>query len=373
MPAMNAPDSPIPPPPEATAPSRSGGVTVIAVFAFLGSLCALLMAVFMAFVPFLTSKSGQHDSAASPALVKGMMFMIALAYLGFAIWGVASSIGLFRLKAWARTSTIVFSVLLILGGGFGALGFLLVSFAMPPNQNAAADVGPVMIFMSVLAAAIAGIGIWWLVYFTRPKVKQQFIPARPLDVLNPETPLSGTRPSAPLQPTRPLSLTIIAWMLLAGCPFLPFSVALHYPAGFFTTVLIGWPAALYYLMFLPAHLFIGIGLLRFKPLARNVGVAYYLFVFANTAVFYLFPGGQARILGLMRSSMLVWGRTQASGPFMLFNYKPFLILGACFGLASLAVPLYFLITRGQAFEAVAAARDRGPEQTLQNGSHPLAQ
>jgi hypothetical protein len=329
------------------------------------------MAVFMALVPFLTSKFGERDPAQSPALIKGMMFMIALVYLGFATWGVATSIGLFRSKAWARTSTIAFSVLLILGGGFGALGFLLVSFAMPPNQSAGADVGPVMIFMSVLAAAIAGIGIWWLVYFTRAKVKQQFTPAMTLDVVNPETPLLGTRPSTPLRPARPLSLTIIAWMLLAGCLFLPFSIALHYPAGFFTTVLIGWPATLYYLMFLPAHLFVGIGLLRFKPLARKVGVAYYLFVFANTAIFYLFPGGQARVLRLTRSSMLVFGRSQASDPFMLFNSKPFLILGACFGLVTLAVPLYFLITRGQAFEAVATARERGPEQTLHDGPQPF--
>lgn len=367
MPAMDAPSSSIQQT-EHTPVKRSGGVTAIAVFSLLGSLFMLLMAAFMALLPFLSSRSSSGDTPVSPALMKAVMFMGALMYLVLAIWGIATSIGLFRLKVWARISIIVFSVLLIICGGFSALVFLVMPFAMPPNPNVDTNVASgVGVFMSAFAAGIAGIGIWWLVYFTRARVKQQFTHRQLVAVASPGTTLLPSEPSAPPQPKRPLSLTIIAWLLLAGCLFLPINIALHYPAAFFTVVLTGWPAALYYLMFLPAHLFIGIGLLRFQPAARKVGIAYYLFLFVNMAVFYLFPGAQARVLGLLRGSMSFWMRNQSwpGDQLMLFNWNPFLILAAISALVGISVPLYFLITRGQAFEAAAAAR---AQQSLQVGS-----
>ena len=104
-------------------------------------------------------------------------------------------------------------------------------------------------------------------------------------------------------------------------------------------------------------------------MARKVGIAYYLFVFVNMTIFYLFPGGQVRVLGLMQRSTSFWMRNQPwpGDQLMLFNWKPFLILGACSALVGVSVPLYFLITRGQAFEAAAAARHRSIEQSLPTG------
>src|ERR1700722_11866918 len=119
MPAMDAPGSAIPV--ELTPIKRSGGVTAIALFSLLGSLLMLLMAAFMALLPFLSSTLASNDSPAPPGLAKAMLFMAALMYLALAAWGIATSIGLFRLRAWARISIIIFSVLLILSGGFGAL------------------------------------------------------------------------------------------------------------------------------------------------------------------------------------------------------------------------------------------------------------
>jgi hypothetical protein len=369
MPAMDAPGSAIPQ--EVTPIKRSGGVTAIAVFSLLGSLLMLLMAAFMALLPFLSSKLASNDSPAPPGLAKTLLLMVALMYLALAIWGIATSFGLFRLRAWARISIMVFAVLLIISGGFTALMALIVPSVTPANPNldpnAASAVG---IFMFGFAAGIAGIGIWWLIYFTRARVKLQFMAVRTVAADGAAASLLPLAPSPPVRRKRPLSLTIIAWMLLAGCLFLPFNIALHYPAAFFLTVLTGWLAALYYLMFLPAHLFIGIGLLRFKPAARMVGIAYYIFLFLNMTVFYLFPGGQVRLLGLMRGSMFIWTRARPwpNDPLVLFNSKPLLLLAAFAALVGIAVPLYFLITRGQAFEAAAAARDRDVEPSIQTGS-----
>jgi len=208
-----------------------------------------------------------------------------------------------------------------------------------------------------------GIGAWWLVFFTRAKVKQQFVPVGPLgaDAVQEAgslLPGSSAPICAPTVPARPLSLTVIAWFLLVGCLFVPLSILLKYPAPFFTKVLTSWLAALYYLTVEVVQLYAGIGLLRLRPLARRVAVGYYAFFFVNMAVFYLAPGGRSRMLDMMQTSqsMFPWMRTQPWQGWdatQLFSTR-FLVVTACFGLLWILLPLYFLITRKQAFERAAA-------------------
>lgn len=298
------------------------------------------------------------------------MLMAALMYVLPAIWGIATSVGLFRLKEWARISIIVFSVLLILMFGFSALIFLVLPFPTPPNQQVDANVASgVRVFMTTFAGGMVGIGVWWLVFFTRARVKQQFVPLQPLVTgatvgapqLLTDSPLPA---SAPAAPSRPLSLTILAWFMLVGCLFVPMSIVLRSPAVFLTKVVTGWPATLYYLAIAVVGLYVGIGLLRLKPLARSVGVAYYGFFFVNKAVFYLAPGGRTRMLDLIQKSLSSFPWVQAEywqnqvAP--QFNTTRFFAMGACLGLAGILVPIYFLVTRKQAFErAAAAAANRG--------------
>lgn len=342
---------------------RSVGVTAIAVLSLLGSLFALLMGALVAVLPFLSSEFGSQQSPFPPGFFKLIMVLAALMYLLPAIWGIVTSIGLFKLKEWARISIIVFSVLLIGIAGSGGLMFLVVPFRPVPNQAVDANIiSGVRIFMTSFAAGLAGIGVWWLIFFTRAKVRQQFVllrqaAARTISDALPVSTTSFVSASAPTVPTRPLSLTIIAWLLLAGCLWLPITILLRYPAVVFTKVVTGWPAALYYLAAVIVHLYVGIGLLRLKPLARTIGVFYYGFVFVNMAVFYLTPGGRSRMLDLMQKSLPLfpWVRTLDWQNQMApeFNSMPLLI--ACLGLAGLLIPLYFLVTRKQAFEKAAAA------------------
>jgi len=348
---------------------RSIGVTVIAVLSLLGSLFMLLMAALMVLLPFLSSKVESKESPFSPGFFKLMMLLAALMYLLPAIWGIVTSIGLLRLKEWARISIIVFSVLLILMSGFSALMFLVIPMPLPPNQPAAANVmSGVHVFMTLFAAGLMGIGIWWLVFFTRAGVKQQFVPVPAVvasATLEAPQPLPGfpVAVNVPTVPTRPLSLTIIAWLLLVGCVFLPISIWLRYPAAIFTKVVTGWPASAYYLVIVAAQLYVGIGLLRLQRLARSVGVAYYSFFLVNMAVFYLAPGGRSRMLELMQKSLpsFPWSATfrwqnQINPEFTSMLSKGF-VMGACMGLVGLLVPLYFLVTRKEAYERAAAGRD----------------
>src|SRR5438874_12596450 len=96
--------------------NRSAGVTVIAILVLLGSIGTLGMSLLMCIGILVESASQTHEM---PELIRTMFVLLSIVYGLMAIWGVFSGIGLIRLKNWARISVIVFSILLILLGGFG--------------------------------------------------------------------------------------------------------------------------------------------------------------------------------------------------------------------------------------------------------------
>ncbi|HWZ83290.1 MAG TPA: hypothetical protein VNW47_11725 [Terriglobales bacterium] len=334
---------------------RSVGVTTIAILDLLGSAVMLLMAAFMMVIPFLVPMFKTSQFPGSPTAFKSLMLISALIYVLPAAWGIATAIGLFRLKEWARISIIVFSVLLILTGACMGLG--IVVFFTPPAASPAPDptvMEGVRWFMGGFSFLLLSIGIWWLVFFTRPRVNQQFatvpaaLGATPSPaILQPGSPII---PVAPPAARRPLSITIIAWFLLVGCLFIPLNFFLHTPAILFTKIVTGWAAVLYFVTFAALSLYIGVGLLRLKPSARTVGVTYYGFFIVNLAVFYFAPGASSRMADLMQRSQALfpWAPQQQSS--LLFDPTRLLLMGASIGLISLALPLYFLVTRKQAFE-----------------------
>jgi hypothetical protein len=343
---------------------RSIGVTVIAILSLLGSVLTLLIGVLMGWVMFRAPVASPNQFPGSPAFLKAMMLVGVLVYVVPAIWGICTSIGLFRLKDWARISMIAFAVLLILMGGFGILMSLVIPLPTPPNlpSDKSIEVG-VRLSMGVFSAALLGLGIWWVAFFSRKKVRQQFVglragiadgaPPQGLDSLTLPPPME-TMPSTP---RRPLSITILAWLLLAGCAMIPLNVLLRAPAVLFTKVVTGYPASVYYIALAGLQLYIGIGLLRLRPAARVVCIWYLAYGFVNAAVFYLAPGGHARMLALIekQQSVFPWIPPGQNQFLQQVDLTPLLIVGACVGLAVLAVPLYFLITRRQAFETAGTA------------------
>jgi len=351
---------------------RSIGVTVIAILSLLGSLFALLMGAFVAVIPFFAPEVDSGASPLSPGFFKVMMVVAALIYILPAIWGIITSVGLFRLKEWARISIIIFSVLLILMSAFGGLISLVMPTPPVPNRADVANVATgVRIFMGALTAVMVGIGVWWLVFFTRGRTKQQFRPL-PTVAFGASAPVlnldHGLNVAVPISPSRPLSFTILAWFLLASCLFIPLNFWLHPPVIFLTTLLMGWPATLYMVVIAALNLYIGIGLLRLKLIARTVAIAYYVFFFVNTAIFYLAPGGRSRMLEMFRISQSMFPFIKPLGVDNQFvapsNATPFLLMGVVGGLIGIMVPLYFLITRQKAFELAAAAA-KGKSEALQ--------
>lgn len=341
----------------------SAGIIVIAILALIGSALVLLMGLVMLAIPWITPIPQTPNAPFPPGFFKVMMALMSLFYLGLAVWGIVTSIGLFRLKEWARISMIVFSVLLIAISAFGGLMIMIIPFPTTPNQ-AADHTATVWVraFMAAFWLFHLSIGVWWLVFFNRAKVKLQFgsLPANAAgsapEVAYSASPLAPLPAAASRGPQRPLSLTIIAWLLLIGCLYLPANLFLRPPVLLFTKILTGWAASAYLLLVAAVSLYIGIGLLQLKPVARSVGVYFYSFFLANSMTFLL-PGGSARKMEMLHKfyESYPWMKLPTGEQFDFpFDITPFLWIGFIVGVATLAVQLFFLITRKEAFERAAA-------------------
>lgn len=368
--------------------NRSAGITVIAILQFIGSALLLALAAFMAFAMLaLTPTPPASDPRLPPMFFTAMRVALPLFYALPAVWGIVTAVGLLQLKNWARISSIVISILLIVLGAFGMLT-AMVFFLKPPPGN---GVDPKMFFIigavsAVFALAQIGIGIWWMVFFNRAGVKAQFLPqpfpyppigqgaapyaidmphsatppppglaatpgvATPMDV----APLPSPPIAAPNRPERPLSISIIAWFILASCIFVPFSLFLHPPIALFTTILSGWQAVVFMLLSAALNIYIGIALLQMKSAGRLVGIGYFIFGLVNVAVFYFAPGRSARMARFLdlEKSMFPWMRSAQSNLFQA-DMMPFFLVGAIGGVAFCLVLVYFLAAAKPAFDKAA--------------------
>jgi hypothetical protein len=324
---------------------RSIGVTASAIVALLGSLFGLLLGLVTIFAMILGHRKNPEQLGNTPfALVT---VLLAIMYLVPSAWGICTSVGLFRLKNWARISILIFSGLLVFTAVFSSIALALIPIPTPPNSN----LGPgfateVRLGLVLLWAIPAAIAIWWLVLFTRSSVKGQFSPN--------SAALSGRDSLPPLgRPTRPLSITVIGWLLIVGSAFIPFNLVLRAPAVLFTTLLGGWPATLFYVLIAALNLAVGIALLQLKSWARVAALVLYCFGLVNAAVFYLAPGGDARFEAIMakQGSLSPWPST-VTNPFMHPIPTGFRILLAVFVIIVTAVPAYFLWIHKEAFTEV---------------------
>jgi len=253
--------------------------------------------------------------------------IIGLAFLVlFSIWGVATGIGVFFLKRWARVSIIVFGVFLVFGGFLGAL----VTLVMPlpsTGPNAGGSFVAIKIGIAVFYLLMGAIGLWWVLLFNSRSVKTQFAGGQLLT--------DGTG--------RPVSISIIAWLLMLGCAFIPFSLAMRLPMIFLGKLLTGWTAASVYVLFAAAQLYIGIGLLRLNPRSRVLGIYYSVFGAANGILVYAPPGREARLAAMMKAMPAYFH--QSAPAVVPFPYWPIEIMMVVF----MAAQIFFLVTRKPAF------------------------
>jgi hypothetical protein len=302
---------------------RSISVTISAIVVLIGSVLSVGSGTLTAIVVLLLPSRPSLGPQPTGAALFGALVMVLPG-----AWGIATGIGLLLLKSWARISIIVFASLLALSV-LGAPMMLLIPFPTTPDMDG--FLWSFRIGMAFFYLVLAAIGIWWLLLFTRPSVKLQF---------------SGGVPVAD-EGGRPLSISIIAWLLLLGAVCLPFGLIARMPTILMGFLLTGWAAALAYASLLIVLLYLGIGLLRLKPVARTLTVYYSVFGIVNMALFYLRPGYEARMAALMQASSNLFNLPV---PPMVFPGLPLFVITT----VVMAVQIYFLVTRKHAFDRTAA-------------------
>jgi hypothetical protein len=155
---------------------KPGGVGVAAVVLGMMALFGLLCVAVSILTFFL-----KHDPVPNIAVVRIIFAAFDLMLLVFVFWCLWTVVGLFRFKLWARYSIIVIGVLDFV---FFALLSALMVFARNspliggldahPNPGMPFSVGAMMLGLAAFYAALALIGVWWVVYFNLRQVRLAF-------------------------------------------------------------------------------------------------------------------------------------------------------------------------------------------------------
>ena len=255
--------------------SRPVGVTASAIVAILGSIFVLLLAALSVTSLFIETTQPQPPNSPQFVIAGAAMF-VALA--GFGIW---TSVGLFRLRSWARASILVIAGFLAAGSIFS----LVISMAVPmPPEITASTEHIVRRTMAAMFGIPLAIAVWWLIQFNTPSTKAAFA-----------SPIAG--PASP----RPLSITIIGWVSILGVASCLFAILTRTPAFLFGAIFNGWIAGIIYALFGALSLYIGKGLLDLRERARVLAIGWFGFGFVHLSLVTLVPSLRQRMLELERA------------------------------------------------------------------------
>lgn len=282
------------------------------------------------------------EAPAPPFPIKYFLIGMANVVILLAAWGIATAVGIFRRRRWARLSILIFSALLVL---FGVLGAAMMA-VIPLPETPGADPR----IMTIVRAAfigfycvLAAIGTWWLVLFNLQRSQPYF---------------SG--PVITSEPARPLSITIIGGYFLFGALCCLPMALFRFPFMFLGIIFTEAGAVFIYLALVALQLYLGLGLLRLRERARVVGLAYFC-VMLISGIISVVPSRQQE---LMRQMRLTYSWMNQPGQ---MNYEfqpswPFTVLM----LLLAGLPIYFLIRRRPAFlSAPALTQTSGPAEIAQ--------
>jgi hypothetical protein len=208
-----------------------------------------------------------------------------------------------------------------------------------------------------------GVGLWWLILFTRPRVVAAF--KSPVPGTSPAIDLSGfpqqpatPAPTAPTKPSCPVPLLVVAGLLLSSAVSTPILALLPtaptIPFFFFGEIFYG---SITKIVLIVVALFNGIaaiGLIRLKPLALDLILALQVVFLVNGVASVASP----RFLVALHEVM---GQVALSNPALPRNFPgfsdSFFRAMLCFGLIfSLGVIAVLLAYRSRFRNAAEASR-----------------
>jgi hypothetical protein len=297
--------------------SRPVGVTASAVVAILGSIVTLVFAAGAVASLFLKTPQPQPPNSAS------FVVMGALMFVAFACAGFWTSVGLFRLRPWARTAILVFAGFLAVGSIFTLL--ITMAAPMPPDMSAASQ-HSVRIGMATVFGIPLVVAIWWLIQFNTQSTKAAFASS-----------IAGPASA------RPLSITIIGVVCIFGGVSCLFAILARVPAFLFGVSFSGWSAGVIYAVFAAVSLFIGKGLLDLREEARILAIGWF--------GFWLVHGSLVTLVPPLRQRMLELQRAMAQNQKTPTPFDPGMLTNVSFALTvvMVAAGIWFLIRSRAAF------------------------
>lgn len=320
----------------------SGGITFSAVIVFIGCAFILLCGVFavigLAFAP--------APETQLPFLRFAGLFG-AVVMLSLTGWGIASGVGLLRLREWARISMLVFSALLLLMCIPGCLLFIFMPFPVPPNADDPEMMHHMMTVIRIASAAVYGsvglLGGWWIYFFSRRSVKDQFRQAATSELTMGDV-------ATNFSPRRPVSITVIAWFMLLGACLAPLMMPFYkyvlpgqqMPIFYFGYLLSGWSGITIFICLMAVQAAAAVGLLKLRLWGRTLAIWLQVLNLFNLAISFGIPANRAKFQQLMAAMESPY--LQANGAFTFPVW-----IGAIVSLPIVAVLLWILVTQKQAF------------------------
>ena len=270
---------------------RSAAVTVAAVLAILGSLFLLLCCA-VVFFGMLLVKLPSTTPEVPPFMRDGLLATQGL-MMCLSVFGMATGIGLFYLRQWARISILIWGGMSVFVGLLGiSIVFLMSLSPTPPALDLSPEgIQAVRWILLIVYGMPLPIGIWWLVLFNRQTVKTQF-----------GGPTVAVAVDLPQKPACPLAISVLAWFYITSIlnllflPFLPFRV----PIFVFGRVLLGSVGSTVLILSCLAFFLAGIGLLKLKPWSYSLTLGLQLFWLASTVVTVLSPNYNSAMDSFMK-------------------------------------------------------------------------
>ena len=347
-------------------PAVTAAAVVAILFGAFGVLFGVLFEVSMLLVPDLQTVPGRP---AMPPSARAMTGIVWLFLLAIAVFGIFVGVGILRRRNWARIGILVWGGFMAVISAITIPVLFLVFKAMPAMMHADADVAPVMSFMRwfiVLFYGIPlGVGIWWLILFTRPRVAAAFTAQSAMAPYPPTMDGSGF----PLP--QPTAATFLAPKAVCPLPLMIFAGFLIF-SGFFTLLVAFFPMTGSVPFFFFGQFFSGIsakiflalmglvfgisavGMLKLKPWALHTILVLQCVFFVNGILSVLSPRFLAAMQEAMQRADAENPAFPGGNPFLTGSFlHTILILGLCFSAAIIALLLYY---RARFLEAASVAK-----------------
>jgi hypothetical protein len=346
-------------------PAVTVAAVVAILFGVLGVLGGSLIEVSTLLIPDSQTPSGR---AALPPGARTMAGIVWLFLIAVAVFGIFVGIGILRRRNWARISILVWGGFMSVVSAFTIPVLFLVFNAMPGMMPKNADATPMLTIVkwfSVLFYGIPlGIGIWWLVLFTRPRVAAAFTDSAASAAYPPTMDVSGfpltaapARPTLASKPACPLPLMIFAGFLIFSGFFMmlvvlipvtgsmPFFFFGHFFSGLSAKLILGLLGLVFGIA--------GVGILKLKRLALHTVLVLQSVFFVNGILSVLSP----RFLAVMQEAMQ---RADAENPAFAGGnplltesfFQMVMIFGLCFSAAMIGLLLFY---RSRFLEAASRA------------------